>query len=48
MDKPNTLLDNSYGKNSNYYHTGPSGIGSAQLIVKNEGKTPNSNASQLS
>jgi pyruvyl transferase EpsO len=48
MDKPNTLLDNSYGKNSNYYHTWTSGIGSAQLIVKNEGKATNSNASQIS
>ncbi|MGO4374476.1 polysaccharide pyruvyl transferase family protein [Paenibacillus sp. 2TAB19] len=48
MDKPNTLLDNSYGKNSNYYHTWTSGIGSAQLIVKNEGQTTNSNASLIS
>ncbi|OME80780.1 exopolysaccharide biosynthesis protein [Paenibacillus sp. FSL A5-0031] len=36
MDKPNTLLDNSYGKNSNYYNTWTSGIKSAQLVVKNE------------
>lgn len=35
MDKPNTLLDNSYGKNSNYYNTWTSGIKSAQLVVKN-------------
>ncbi|MCL6458754.1 MAG: polysaccharide pyruvyl transferase family protein [Gorillibacterium sp.] len=33
MDKPHTLLDNSYGKNSNYYHTWTSGILSAQLVV---------------
>lgn len=33
MDKPNTLLDNSYGKNSNYYNTWTSGIKSAQLEV---------------
>ncbi len=31
MDKPNTLLDNSYGKNSNYYNTWTKGIKSAQL-----------------
>lgn len=37
MDKPNTLLDNSYGKNSNYYHTWTSGIKSAELIVKGKG-----------
>ncbi|MHA6480431.1 polysaccharide pyruvyl transferase family protein [Paenibacillus sp. strain BS8-2] len=37
MDKPNTLLDNSYGKNSNYYHTWTSGIKSAELIVKSKG-----------
>jgi pyruvyl transferase EpsO len=36
MDKPNTLLDNSYGKNSNYYHTWTSGIESAQLFVSNQ------------
>ncbi|NIK79532.1 pyruvyl transferase EpsO [Paenibacillus castaneae] len=36
MDKPNTLLDNSYGKNSNYYNTWTSGIKSAQLVVKND------------
>ncbi|WP_307393482.1 polysaccharide pyruvyl transferase family protein [Paenibacillus anaericanus] len=35
MDKPNTLLDNSYGKNSNYYYTWTSGIESAQLVVGN-------------
>ncbi|GGH15430.1 polysaccharide pyruvyl transferase family protein [Paenibacillus segetis] len=35
MDKPNTLLDNSYGKNSNYYNTWTSGIKSAQLVVGN-------------
>lgn len=35
MDKPNTLLDNSYGKNSNYYNTWTSGIKSAQLVLKN-------------
>ncbi|OAB41551.1 exopolysaccharide biosynthesis protein [Paenibacillus macquariensis subsp. defensor] len=34
MDKPNTLLDNSYGKNSNYYNTWTSGIESSQLVVK--------------
>lgn len=34
MDKPNTLLDNSYGKNSNYYNTWTSGIKSSQLVVK--------------
>lgn len=34
MDKPNTLLDNSYGKNSNYYNTWTSGIESAKLVVK--------------
>lgn len=33
MDKPNMLLDNSYGKNSNYYNTWTSGIKSAQLEV---------------
>jgi len=33
LDKPNTLLDNSYGKNSNYYHTWTSGIASARLEV---------------
>lgn len=33
MDKPNTLLDNSYGKNSNYYNTWTNGIKSAQLEV---------------
>ncbi|QJD87442.1 polysaccharide pyruvyl transferase family protein [Cohnella herbarum] len=33
MDKPNTLLDNSYGKNSNYYKTWTSGIQSARLEV---------------
>jgi len=34
MDKPNTLLDNSYGKNSNYYHTWISGLETAQLAVQ--------------
>ncbi|WP_141501961.1 polysaccharide pyruvyl transferase family protein [Paenibacillus luteus] len=34
MDKPNTLLDNSYGKNSNYYNTWTSSIKSAQLVMK--------------
>lgn len=33
MDKPNKLLDNSYGKNSNYYNTWISGIETAQLVV---------------
>ncbi|OPA80028.1 exopolysaccharide biosynthesis protein [Paenibacillus selenitireducens] len=33
MDKPNMLLDNSYGKNSNYYNTWTSGIETAQLVV---------------
>lgn len=36
MDKPNTLLDNSYGKNSNYFHTWTSGIKSAQLVVSKQ------------
>lgn len=36
MDKPNTLLDNSYGKNSNYYNTWTSAVKSAQLVVKKE------------
>ncbi|WP_438351680.1 polysaccharide pyruvyl transferase family protein [Paenibacillus sp. FA6] len=36
MDKPNTLLDNSYGKNSNYYYTWTSGIKTAQLVVDNQ------------
>ncbi|RKP53849.1 exopolysaccharide biosynthesis protein [Cohnella endophytica] len=31
MDKPNVLLDNSYGKNSNYYNTWTKGIASARL-----------------
>lgn len=31
MDKPNTLLDNSYGKNSGYYHTWTSAVQSARL-----------------
>ncbi len=34
LDKPNTLLDNSYGKNSNYYLTWTSPIQSAGLIVQ--------------
>ncbi|WP_424767437.1 polysaccharide pyruvyl transferase family protein [Paenibacillus sp. sgz302251] len=38
MDKPNTLLDNSYGKNSNYYNTWTREIHSAQLVVTNEGR----------
>lgn len=33
MDKPNALIDNSYGKNSSYYHTWTSGISSARLEV---------------
>lgn len=33
LDKPNILLDNSYGKNSNYYNTWTSGIKSAQLVA---------------
>jgi pyruvyl transferase EpsO len=33
MDKPNTLLDNSYGKNSNYYNTWTRDIKSARLEV---------------
>ncbi|TJY43450.1 exopolysaccharide biosynthesis protein [Cohnella pontilimi] len=37
MDKPHTLLDNSYGKNSNYYHTWTSGVESARLVVMNDG-----------
>lgn len=37
MDKPNTLLDNSYGKNSNYYYTWTSGVPNARLVVKNDG-----------
>jgi pyruvyl transferase EpsO len=35
MDKPNTLLDNSYGKNSNYYNTWTSGVQNAQLDASN-------------
>lgn len=31
LDKPNLLIDNSYGKNSSYYNTWTSGIGSAKL-----------------
>jgi len=31
MDKPNTLLDNSYGKNSGYYHTWTSTVQTARL-----------------
>jgi pyruvyl transferase EpsO len=31
LDKPNTLLDNSYGKNSNYYNTWTKEIESARL-----------------
>jgi pyruvyl transferase EpsO len=48
MDKPNTLLDNSYGKNSNYYHTWTSGIQTAQLVVRNEQLTTETSASQIS
>jgi pyruvyl transferase EpsO len=49
MDKPNLLLDNSYGKNSNYYNTWTRGIKSAQLVVSNEGQSAaDSNASQIS
>ncbi|WP_425456999.1 polysaccharide pyruvyl transferase family protein [Cohnella terricola] len=36
MDKPNTLLDNSYGKNSNYYQTWTSGIQSARLVGRKD------------
>jgi len=31
MDKPNTLLDNSYGKNSGYFHTWTSAVQTARL-----------------
>lgn len=31
LDKPNTLLDNAYGKNSNYYYTWTSCIGNVRL-----------------
>ena len=31
MDKPNVLLDNSYGKNSGYYHTWTSTVQTARL-----------------
>jgi pyruvyl transferase EpsO len=48
MDKPNTLLDNSYGKNSSYYNTWTSGIQSAQLVLRNEEQLNESNASQIS
>ncbi|WP_199618157.1 polysaccharide pyruvyl transferase family protein [Paenibacillus alkalitolerans] len=33
MDKPNVLIDNSYGKNANYYRTWTSGITSARLLA---------------
>ncbi|WP_040951909.1 polysaccharide pyruvyl transferase family protein [Gorillibacterium massiliense] len=32
LDKPNTLLDNSYGKNSGYFHTWTRGVESARLV----------------
>ncbi|WP_168121156.1 polysaccharide pyruvyl transferase family protein [Paenibacillus sp. HB172176] len=32
MDKPNTLLDNSYGKNSSYFYTWTSDIDNVRLI----------------
>ncbi|MNP69123.1 putative pyruvyl transferase EpsO [compost metagenome] len=38
MDKPNTLLDNSYGKNSSYYQTWTSGIKTASLSVDGDSK----------
>ncbi|MFD0958219.1 polysaccharide pyruvyl transferase family protein [Paenibacillus chungangensis] len=31
LDKPNTLLDNSYGKNSGYFHTWTSNVQTARL-----------------
>ncbi|SFS54657.1 polysaccharide pyruvyl transferase family protein [Paenibacillus sp. BC26] len=34
MDKPNILLDNSYGKNSSYYRTWTNGITSAKLLAQ--------------
>ncbi|WP_308638130.1 polysaccharide pyruvyl transferase family protein [Paenibacillus silvisoli] len=34
MDKPNTLLDNSYGKNASYYRTWTDGITSAKLLAE--------------
>lgn len=40
MDKPNTLLDNSYGKNSNYYQTWTSGIKTANLVVEGQSSKP--------
>lgn len=48
LDKPNTLLDNSYGKNSNYYNTWTSGIKSAQLVEMSKEQSVDSNASQIS
>ncbi|MFD1957527.1 polysaccharide pyruvyl transferase family protein [Paenibacillus thailandensis] len=40
MDKPNVLLDNSYGKNSNYYQTWTSGIKTASLVVEGQSSKP--------
>jgi pyruvyl transferase EpsO len=34
LNKPNLLIDNSYGKNSCYYHTWTGGITSAGLLAK--------------
>ncbi|WP_373230137.1 polysaccharide pyruvyl transferase family protein [Cohnella sp.] len=48
LDKPNTLLDNSYGKNSNYYNTWTRGIKSAQLVEMSKGQSVDSTASQIS
>ena len=38
MDKPNILLDNSYGKNASYYRTWTGGITSAKLMAEPTGK----------
>ncbi|WP_420832351.1 polysaccharide pyruvyl transferase family protein [Paenibacillus humicola] len=38
MDKPNILLDNSYGKNASYYRTWTGGIANAQLMADKAGK----------
>lgn len=38
MDKPNVLLDNSYGKNTSYYRTWTGGITSAKLLAKTNNK----------
>ncbi|SFI28313.1 Exopolysaccharide biosynthesis protein EpsI, predicted pyruvyl transferase [Paenibacillus sp. UNC496MF] len=38
MDKPNILLDNSYGKNASYYRTWTGGIASATLMADPAGK----------